>query len=320
MRIRALFGILCVAIVAAACQPVLAGPGDDAARLFADGKALLAKSDFDGALAAYAAAAKADPKNEEYRQQHALLRRVIKMRQDVQDEKDTAKLESTAAALRAFYYAHDLYRQALDLDKLVHAKRGTPDAAARLAETQLQLDMNTDAATLLGAVEDPKATPQARLLLGIALARLGKVDDAKSLVKKCPKPDELGPGLLFDLARLHALIGDRNKATALLIRCFESTPPSRLEAFKAYAKECKDLGTLVASAAEFDQIMRTQSKVKESACSGGADCSKCPSKGSCGSKDAKTAAPETKDAKHAACEVNKDARPATPEAEDAPKK
>jgi tetratricopeptide (TPR) repeat protein len=296
MKIRAPYGILSVVIVAASCLPVLAGLAEDAARAFADGKALLAKGEYDAALKAYADAAKADPKNEEYRQQHALLRRVIKMRQEVQDEKDAAKLESTAMALRAFYYESNLYRQALDLDKLVHSKRSTPDSLARLAETQLQLDMNADAAALLGTVDDPKATPQTRLLLGIALARLGKLDDAKTLARKCPKPDELGPGLLFDLARLQALIGDRNKATALLIRCFESTPPSRLEAFKASAKECKDLGALVASAAEFDQIMRTQSKVKESACSTGADCSKCPSKASCDTKEAKPAAGETKEA------------------------
>ena len=59
MRIHTLFGMLCVVFVAVACRPVLAGPADDAAKLFADGKAMLAKDDFDGALAAYAAAAKA---------------------------------------------------------------------------------------------------------------------------------------------------------------------------------------------------------------------------------------------------------------------
>ncbi|HVP13869.1 MAG TPA: hypothetical protein VMV94_22030 [Phycisphaerae bacterium] len=296
MRIGILSLMLLAGFSAVACPTTWAGPTDDAARSFTEGKALLAKGDFDGALKLYAAAAKADPKNEEYRQQHALLRRAIKMRQEIQDEKDAAKLESTALALRAFYYEHDLYSQALDLDKSVHVKRGTSEAAARMAETQLQLDMNADAAALLSGLSDSQATPQTRLLLGIALARLGRHEDARALARKSPKPDDLGPGLLFDLARLHALIGDRDKATAVLIRCFESTPPSRLETFKAYAKQCKDLGTLAASAAEFDHLMRTQSKVKESACSSGTDCGKCPSKASCGSKDTKPATPEGKDA------------------------
>jgi positive regulator of sigma E activity len=52
----------------------------------------------------------------------------------------------------------------------------------------------------------------------------------------------------------------------------------------------------VAAAADFDQILRTQSKVKESACSTGADCSKCPSKTSCSTNEAKPAAPDAKNA------------------------
>lgn len=260
--------------------------GDGAAR-FAEGKALLVKGEFEGALRAYAAAAEADPKNEQYRQEHALLRRVIKMRQEVPEEKRGEKLEATSLALRAYYYDNALFRQALELDKHVHGRLKTVDSVARLAETQLQLDMNAEAAALIGGIKEAEVTPQTRILLGIALARQGKVDDAKAMAQKSPKADDLGPGLLFDLARLHALVGNRDKATGLLIRCFESTPPSRLEAFKGYAKECKDLGVLAASAAEFDAVMKTKSKVKESACSTGASCGKCPSRSSCGGAKAK---------------------------------
>jgi len=285
MSIRGILISIVFIGIAAFSPPVQAG--EDAAARFAEGKALLVKGEFDGALAAYAAAAKADPKNEAYRQEHALLRRIIKMRREVQEEKDAKKLETTALALRVFYYDNGLFRQALDLDKEIHGKLRTVDAAARLAETQLQLDMNAEAAAVLAAVAEGEMTPQARILSGIAVARQGKIDDAKLVARKCPKPDDLGPGLLFDLARLHALIGNRDKATGLLIQCFESTPPSRLDGFKGHAKACKDLGGLVASAAEFDAVMRTQSKVKESACSTGADCGKCPSKSSCGGAKAK---------------------------------
>jgi tetratricopeptide (TPR) repeat protein len=256
----------------------------DAASQFAKGQALLAKEDFDGALTAYAAATKADPKNQEYRQEHALLRRIIKLRGDIEMETDAAKFERDALALRAFYYDHELYRLALRLDHKVHAKLATADSAARLAETQLQLDNNADAAALLSRLDESQATGRTRILLGIALARQGRTDQAKLLAAKCANLDDLGPGLLFDLARLRALIGDQDKALALLIRCFELTPPSRLEAFRNYARQCKDLGTLIASAARFDEVMRTQSKIKESSCSSGADCGKCPAKAACGSK------------------------------------
>jgi tetratricopeptide (TPR) repeat protein len=279
MSIRGISISIAIVGLVSCCLPAYAG--DDPAARFAEGKALLAKGDFDAALAAYAAAAKADPKSEQFRQDHALLRRIIKMRQDVREEKDAKKFEATALALRVFYYDNALFREALGLDQQVLDKLQTVDAAARLAETQLQLDMNAEAAEVLASVPDTDSTPQTEILSGIALARQNRIADAKVMAQKCPKPDQLGPGLLFDLARLHALIGNRDKAVGVLIQCFESTPPSRLEGFKAYAKTCKDLGSLVASAAEFDAVMRTQSKVKESACSSGADCGKCPSKSSC---------------------------------------
>ncbi len=289
MSIRGVPVAVAFALLCAVCVPAYA-EGDGAAR-FAEGKALLVKGEFEGALRAYAAAAEADPKNEQYRQEHALLRRVIKMRREAPDEKNSERLEALALAVRTYYYSNGLIQQALGLDEHVHGRLKTVDSAARLAETQLELDMNAEASALMGSVKEAEATDKTRILLGIALARQGKMDDAKEVARKCPKPDDLGPGLLFDLARLHALVGNRDRATGLLIRCFESTPPSRLEALRDQAKRCKDLGVLATSVAEFDAVMKTQSKVKESACSTGASCGKCPSRSSC---DGAKAKPEEK--------------------------
>ena len=75
---------------------VRADSREDAAKLLTDGKVLLAKADFDGALAAFEAAMKADPKNDEYRQECSLLSRIMKIRGKLDEQKDAEKWAATA--------------------------------------------------------------------------------------------------------------------------------------------------------------------------------------------------------------------------------
>lgn len=280
---------VCMAVVALLISASFAraDSGADAAKLFTEGRALLAKADFDGALRAYEAALQADPKNEEYRMECSILRRVMKIREKLDDQKEVEKWASTARSLRAYYYDNDIYSEALVLDQQVHARLKTAESAAMLAETQLELGKNAEAAALLEGLSSDKLTPQARVLLGIAWARQDQLDEARHAADELPKTNDAGPGLLFDMARLASLTGEQKKAAELLTCCFEATPPSRLEGFKAYAKQCKDLVALVKTDA-FAAVLKTESKVPESKCSGGTSCGKCPLRGGCGSgKDAK---------------------------------
>jgi tetratricopeptide (TPR) repeat protein len=288
MRLNPLLIGVVVGIVLAGSAAARADSSADAAKRFEKGKALLVKADFAGALEAYAAAVKADPKNDEYRQQLALLRRVVKIREKLGEQKDAEKWESTARSLRGFYYDNDIYGEALALDKQLHARLNTGESAATLAETLLELDQNKAAADLLAGMSDGKLTPDGRVLLGIAWARAGEADKAKQIAAKCQAPEDAGPSALFDLARLCALAGDQAKAAELLTRCFELTPPSRLEAFKAYAREHKDLRSLAATE-RFAKVLKTASKVPESKCSTGTSCGKCPMSGGCASKGGQNA-------------------------------
>ncbi|MCP4248784.1 MAG: hypothetical protein GY778_17205 [bacterium] len=265
---------------------VWADSSDRAAESIDRGLALLVKADFDAALAAFAEAAKAVPDKQEYRQQYALVRRIIKMRKRIDRERNPEKWETTAQALRSFYYDHEIYSESLALDRMSHARLGTAASAARLAETELNLGMNDEAAGLLTGLSPEEATLQTRAYLGIALARQDRLAEAKAVAKECEANDEAGPGLCFDLARLYALLGDTSQAAGLLTRAFELTPPSRLASFKDYAKKSNDFDGLMA-AAEITKALDTASKVKESKCSTGTDCGKCPSKTKCSTASAK---------------------------------
>ncbi len=257
-----------------------AGPAEDAAAVFSKGAALLAKADFDGALKAFTAAAKTDPSNMDYRNQYSILKRVITMREGLAKEKNPEKWKASALALRSYYHSNKIYNEALALDSDMHARLNSAESAGMLAQTQLAMGKPDAAEKTLSALDDKSATPETQILKGIALARQGKTEQARTIADKLALPDDAGPGLLYNAACLKSLAGDLKGAQSLLTKSFESTPPSRLDGMKTAAREDKDLAATVASAG-FADVVKTASKVKESKCSGGSSCGSCPSKGKC---------------------------------------
>jgi tetratricopeptide (TPR) repeat protein len=285
MQRRVVVG-LWVGCVVLAAVPVLGGVTEDGAKAFQEGNALLAEGDFNGALQAFKTAAKTDASNQEYRQTHAMLRQVIRLRAKIEKEQDSEQWVSTAQALRTFYHTHKLYSESLPLDRKMHSQRPTAGSAVMLAETLLALGEHSEAAEVLGSLGDKGATPRTNVLLGLALARQGRIDAAKAFAGRATPKDEAGPSFFFDLARLRALTGEPRKMADALTRSCELTLPSRLDAFKAEARACKDFVAL-ASTADFTEALKTQSKVKESKCSKGSACGKCPRRAKCASQPTK---------------------------------
>jgi thioredoxin-like negative regulator of GroEL len=270
-------GNLLVAILL--LSPALAR-AETPAEAFAKGKTLLAKGDFATALEAFTAAARGDRENVDYLQHYAMLRRVVELRSRLESEQDPQRREYTARALRAFYVNQRIYPELLKLDQEVHARLGSADSAANLAETQLTLNQPAEAATTLSTLDSSKSTAMTRAVLGIALARSGKADEARQLAEKLALPADAGPNLTYAAARLHAGTGDSATALKLLKACFEATLPSMLDGFKAHAKSCPEFAA-IASSPEFAQVLKTESQVPESKCSGGRSCAGCPMSGKC---------------------------------------
>lgn len=273
-------GIIGCCVMAVALLAAGLARGETAEQTFAKGKAALAKADFSAALESFAAAARANLDNQEYLQHYLIVRRIQHLRSSLESAKTPRQQEQIAQSLRAFYIGEKLYSEALSLDKKMHEKLNTTSTATMLADTQLAMDLNADAAKVLSSIESDKATSATRALLGIALARTGKIPEAKQLAGAVTLPEEGDPGLYYLAARLHALTGDSAKAADVLKRGFEWTPPSQLEAFKAHAKGNPDLAS-VASSAGFAAAMSAESKISESKCSGGSSCASCPMKGKC---------------------------------------
>lgn len=270
-----------IGCVALACVPALAEPAEDAARTFADGKALLAEVKFDEALQAFRTAAKADASNQEYQQTFGMLRQVIRMREGIEKEQDLDQWMSMSRALRTFYHDHRVYSESLPLDRKIHEQHLAPDSAVMLAETLLALGKNAEAIEVLGGLSKEEATPRTSVLLGLALAHQGRIDEARALAGKANVENDADPRVFYELACLRALTGDLQGSLEALTRSFELTPPGRLDVLKAEAKDCTDFSAL-ASSADFTIILKTQSSIEESGCSKGSACGNCPKRATCG--------------------------------------
>jgi tetratricopeptide (TPR) repeat protein len=280
MRRSMVLGIL-VCVGALVVTPVIAGPAEDAAKAFAEGEALLAKADFDEALKAFRTAAQADRENQDYRQQYGVLRQIVRLRGEIQEE-HSGKWLGMARALRTYYHAHGIYGEALPIDRKIYEQHPGADEAVKLAETQLALGMTSEAVATLRSVEEREATGRTNVLLGLALARQGKIEQAKALAEDVVlNEDEADRRAFYELAGLRALIGDTAGAFEALTRSFELTPASQLEEVKAEARACPDFATLTRTI-QFSKVLQTESEVKESSCSQGTGCGSCPKRASCG--------------------------------------
>lgn len=270
--------VVCVALLAAAC--CTPAGAETASQAFARGQKLLAGGDLDAATRAFAAAASADRENVQYTQQYGLVRQVGMIRSRMETEPDPQRWRTMAAALRAFYVQQGLYPAALDVDRRAYAKLRDAASALNLAETALAMKLDAEASETLQSLDTAQRTPAVDALLGVALARQGEVAQARELAAKIVVPDDASPNTTFSVARLHAATGNTAAATAMLTRSLESVPPSRLAAFRSSARRCTEFQPL-ADTPGFAAALAVESKVAESACSGGSSCAGCPMRGQC---------------------------------------
>jgi len=265
MHVRTSLIALTVACVVAGASAAWAGT-ESASQAFTEGQALLAKGEFDGALKALKAAAVADPENKEYDGEFKLLRRALNMREQLKAEEDADVWQQMSRALYTYYRDHNVNGEAVAVAGKLHEKVNTGESAALLADAQLALDQNDAAVKVLDGVAADQRTPRTDILRGVALARVGKLPEAKAVAAKVELDKDAEARVVFDAARLEALVGNQQNALNALQRAFEATPANWLDGLKAEAKASKDLQS-VAGGEDFAKVLKTESKVK-SGCGG----------------------------------------------------
>lgn len=268
--------------VAGASSVTVAGVADDC---FQRGEALLEKGDLPAALNAYADAVRADRSSQAYLQEYMLVRRAIALDQALANEKAPERWLQIAEALRSFYAQKNLHAKALEIDEQIHKTQGTESSALQLAETQMTMHKYVDAERVLLSL-GPDKSKAAQALLAVALAHQERLAEAREIAEAVSTPIFCDVGTLYSIARMRAVVGDTNECLAVLTRCFEATPPSNLDRFKAHAEQSADF-VAMASTPGFRAVLRTNSKIAESKCSGGETCAGCPMRGKCPSAGSK---------------------------------
>jgi hypothetical protein len=259
--------------------PTLALAGE-AERAYQQAQRQVAAGDLAAARRSLVAAVKAERGNQQYLQQYLLISQALKLEAAVKTERDPQRWESAAQALSLFYTSQGHPARALPVDQAIFDRLQTAESAVQLAETLLSLDEAGGAVDVLRTLSAERATSASSAMLCIALARAGEPDEAERVGKALQVGSAADPFALYLAARAQAVIGQPDQSMATLTRCFQSVPPSRLDALKSHSRSCLDFAGLASSAA-FAQVQQTESKVPESKCSGGSSCSTCPMRGNC---------------------------------------
>jgi thioredoxin-like negative regulator of GroEL len=253
---------------------------------FAEGQTALAAGDFEAAFKAFASAAKLEPTNTTYRQEAALVRRVMMVRDRLPKLEDKPEWANVARSLHTYYDDHRVYGESLKLDRQLHKRLDNAESATLLGHTLIALNKDTEAAELLEPWTAQDKNVHARVLRSIALAHAKQLEPAEALAAKVDVPAECDPHLAFDAARMHTLLGNKVTAVETLMQCFKRTPPSRLDHMRTAAKKCADF-TTIADGDAFAFALKTKSEVEESSCSSGTSCGACPNRSKCSSGESK---------------------------------
>ena len=241
------------------------------------------KQDFKAALMVYAKAARANPSSVYYKNQFALLRRIIKMNRALTVETNPKKWTSYAKAVRSYYYTQGYYTQALELDMQAFKKFPEPSFAVNKLESLLLLNKNQQAAELL-THNSLKANTDMRLstLRLVCLSRTNQTDKALASAESIKIDPRKYPETLLDLARVYKAANKDKLAMACLKQFLEHTVPTALPGMRRMAENCTEFNTLL-NTKSFQAVLATQSKVSQSGCTGGSSCASCKLKSKCAS-------------------------------------
>lgn len=259
-----------LAVPALAADPATPEPTTPAAKaeaLFKAGKIAEARD-------AYAAAAKADPEDAEAARQAELLSRVLEMEAAIKAEEPSPRWERMVCTLHAFYLRSDLPEKALALDEAAHGRIDSATTAGLKLETLLDMGANDKALAFAEGLREGQMTDGNRIYKGIAAARLGKTDLVREDLELYGAPEATDAGLHFDLARLQALLGEKDAALTSLVSAFETCPPRAIPTLKSLATASPDFAKIRGEA--FDKALATPSKVSE--CGGCGGCGGCAEK------------------------------------------
>lgn len=269
---KTLYGLLTLALLTCAATVTRAELTVD--NPVAEGAALLALGQINEAVEAFDGAAKANPGDKKVLIARAQAKKLQKYLEQVEADSELIDRQKAMAKLHKFYNGHGLYEKSLGMEQGLYAEAVNDDTAALLADTLLAMQKNDEALATLQADGVNGESWDAQALLGLALARNGRMEQAQPLVEEAKKLERLSSGQAKNLASLLALTGYEDEANELLVVLFGATTQDKLPGLKESIRTSPDFQSM-AGTEGFKTAMETEAKLK--GCGG--DCGSCPSEG-----------------------------------------
>lgn len=236
---------------------------------FLRGSELLEKGQFKAALGAFKAAAEAEPDNELYQVERALLQRIVDTRAAIQKEKSLLRWTAQAKLLHSYYHRKELHRHLVDISTRIHDRQSTPMNAMLLAESHIIAGQTEEALAILNRIEAAEFPVQLRTQLLIvragALVATNNREEAHRILKSVEIEKISDPGVIYRFAVMCAEVGLNRKAVQSLTLAFRRTPVCFLGGMKERARN-EPAFQRIRNAAEFAAALNVQSTVMSPLC------------------------------------------------------
>jgi tetratricopeptide (TPR) repeat protein len=254
--------------------------------------AILEQGDYNKALKLFATAAREQTDQPYYKEQYAILRRVIKMKRAMQAEQmqkelseaELKKWNSYYSAVRAYYYDQGLYSESIELDKTASEKLGTDQSIINYLETLAVLDKVQQAEQFIStSSESVKDKTEFVILESLFKQRAGNAVNIQELDIKASKAAKDAPRAFVYLACIYQLQDNQNKALQSIVKALENTPPTQITMTRKLITNMKEFNEILKTD-KYQRAMETESKIYQSGCTGGSSCNSCSLRETCPSK------------------------------------
>jgi|GEM_PF-6830769 hypothetical protein len=237
----------------------------------------LYSGDYAAAMKLYRADAEKDPKDAAAKLMYARLKKAVRSQEDFKTEKNSAQKIKIGTSLRQFYYDFNDFERATAVDEELYKLDNSQANAMRLAESYLIINKDKEAGELLDTLADDPEQSQLGLMKTLSAVRGGKGEAAEKLLSEKSFKDFKKLKDLQLYAAIAAKSGELKTASEVMTYILANVPSKMHWQIETLVETSPDFATALQDAS-FKTAMQTESKVKESGCSG--NCASCPGKNS----------------------------------------
>ena len=243
--------------------PVVPCAADDAQDLgeqaFVEARRRISVADFDGAVKSLQLALRHDFVNKKFADELKSVREIIRLREDIEQEKDSLRRNVLAQHLREYYLKNRIFEELIDISlQIFDHSKSTWDAVC-VINAMIMAERFDDAFDFAVAVDEKDNNPSIRISKGYILCSSGLHLEARQQARSIDRGDLQTPDDLLRLARLQAATELYAMAVKTLILCFELTPRNSLQGFKEYVVKFPEFKPLLTTS-EFAEALTTRSK------------------------------------------------------------